>query len=227
MTITLASLVARLEADVPAVDGVPSTAQYAQAVKDAVADLSRRASVTRRSTISVLAGTADYALPADFQKLIRLAAIGAVYPSGDGGWELGVGGDPRGGTIVTPAGLVPFTGTYREQVLIAGDTLTIYPTPQTSADRQLVYAAGDALVDDAYSTLTEDRAAIALLLATATCIERQATASGSSGAGKISGLGYTIDSSAATTEQRIKASGLREQYLAAIQSLNAGIGGLG
>lgn len=225
MTITLADLVARLSADVPAQAGVPTASQYSQAVKDAVADLSRRASVTRCATISVLAGTADYALPADFQALIRLAQLGVAYP-GVGSWELGVGGNDPGGTLVTPSGLVPFSGSYREQVLVAGSVLTIYPTPSVSADRQLVYAAGDALVDGSYPTLTEDRAAIALLLAKATCLERIATVAGSAAA-KISGLGYTIDASVAVAGQRQQATGLREQYLAAIASLNAGIGGLG
>src|SRR4051812_19286525 len=108
MSITLASLVARLEADVPAVSSVPSADQYSQAVKDAVADLSRRASVTRVSTLTIVAGTASYALPSDFQRLIRLAQIGAVYPLTPPplGW-----GDswPNGGTIITPQGLIPFS----------------------------------------------------------------------------------------------------------------------
>lgn len=227
MTITLAELVARLEADIPAVSGVPSAAQYAQAVKDAVADLSRRASVPRVSTLSVVAGQAAYTVPDDFQRLIRLAAIGAQYPLTPAGcldWRY----DYFGGVFVTPAGLVPFTGSGREQYTVTGDQLTIYPTPQTSADRDLVYAAGDAVSDDglSYPTLTEDRAAIALLLASAMCMERQAAA-GSSTAGKVSGLGYTIDGAQIGSGQRAGAAGLRDSYLAAIDSLNAAIGGLG
>lgn len=226
MTILLTDLVTRLSADVPAQSGVPSAGQYSQAVKDAVADLSRRASVTRVATLAIVAGTASYALPADFQALIRLAAIGVAYPSGVGSWELGDGGF-GGGTLVTPQGLVPFLGSYREQITISGDTLTIYPTPTVSADRQLVYAAGDALNDagTAYDTLTADRASIALLLAKASCLERIAS-SPSGQAGKISGLGYTIDAGAGVAAQRTDATGLRGQYLAAIASLNAGNGGL-
>jgi hypothetical protein len=226
MTITLASLIARLTADVPAVDGVPSASQYSQAVTDAVADLSRRASVPRVALLTIVAGTASYTLPSDFQRLIRLAQIGVLFPYQPP--ALTWGNEPSGGTLVTPQGLVPFSGSYREQITVSGSTLTIYPTPQVSADRQLVYAAGDALNDAGteYATLTEDRAAIALLLAKATCLERQSVASGSSSTGKISGLGYTIDTSAGASGQRTEAQGLRGQYLSSVDSLNAAIGGL-
>ena len=225
MTITLAELVSRLTADVPAQAGVPTASQYSQAVKDAVADLSRRASVTRRATISVLAGTADYALPADFQALIRLAAIGVAYPQGTEVWQTW-SGQSSGGTLVTPSGLIPFSGSYREQVLVAGDRLTIYPTPTVSADRQLVYAAGDALVGDSYPTLSKDRAAIALLLAKATCLERIAS-SPAGQAVKITAGGDTVDFGAAAAGLRGQTTGLRAEYLQAVASLNAGSGGLG
>jgi hypothetical protein len=224
VTILLADLVSRLSADIPAVSGVPSAAQYSQAVKDAVADLSRRASVPRVATLPIVAGTAAYALPVDFQALIRLAQIGVPYPAVVGNWE--IGSSDHGGAFVTAAGLVPFSGSYREQVTVSGGTLTIYPTPLTSADRSLVYAAGDALVDDGYPTLTDDRAAIALLLAKATCLDRIVLAASGS-AGKLRGLGYEIDGSLAQTSQRAEAGDLRTQYLAAVASLTAGSGGLG
>jgi hypothetical protein len=228
MSITLASLVARLTADVPAVSGVPSTAQYTQAVQDAVDDLSRRASVVRVALLTIVAGTAGYAVPTDFQRYIRLAQIGALYPLNsearirwDDGWL-------SGGTLVTPQGLVPFTGAYREQVTVAGNTLTIYPTPTVSADRQLIYAAGDALntAGDAYDTLTSDRASIALLLAKATCLERIGLSPGGQ-AVKITAGDDSVDFGAAAAATRTQASGLRGEYLAAIASLNAGSGGLG
>ncbi len=222
MTITLASLIARLTADVPADNGVPSTAQYTQAVKDAVADLSRRASVTRQATLAIVAGTADYPLPSDFQTLIRLSAIGVPYPQSSSI-------DYGGGVLVTPSGLVPFSSSYREQLMVAGDTLTIYPTPTVSASRQLVYAAGDALSEDgtAYPTLTEDRAAIALLLASATCLERLASSPGGQALKVTTALGETVDFGQAAAATRTRSSGLRDQYLQAVASLNAGAGGLG
>lgn len=225
MSITLASLVARLTADVPAVSGVPSTAQYSQAVTDAVADLSRRASVTRVVTLAIVAGTAAYTVPTDFQKLIRLAAIGVSYQP-QPAWDWSAGGFGTS-TLVTPAGLVPYSDAYREQITVAGNQLTIYPTPTTSADRQLVYAAGDALNDagTAYDTLTEDRASIALLLAKASCLERIASSPGGQ-ALKITTGGDTVDFGAQSGAFRTQAGELRTQYLAAVASLNAGSGGL-
>lgn len=228
MSITLASLVARLAADVPPVSGVPISTQYEQAVKDAVGDLSRRASVVRVSTLAIVANQASYALPSDFQAFIRLAAIGAAYPlmsEARIGWG---DGQLSGQTFVTPQGLVPFTGAWREQITVTGNQLTIYPTPVTSADRQLVYAAGDALNDagTAYDTLTADRASVALLLAQATCLERITSSPGGQ-AVKITAGNDTVDFGQAATATRIQASGLREQYLAAVASLNAGTGGMG
>jgi hypothetical protein len=222
LSITLASLVARLTVDVLAQSGVPTAAQYAQAVKDAVADLSRRASVARVASLAIVAGTAAYALPSDFQALIRLAAIGVAYPRSS---SIDYG-DYQGGTLITPAGLVPFSGSYREQITISGGALLIYPTPTVSAERQLVYAAGDAILDDSYPTLTEDRAAIALLLAKAACLDRIAT-SPSGQAVKITAGGDSVDFSTAAAGLRGQAAGLRVEYLAAIASLNAGSGGLG
>src|SRR5262245_59237861 len=107
MSILLADLVTRLQADVPAQSGVPTTAQYTQAVKDAVGDLSRRASVTRTATLSVVAGTASYALPADFVKFIRLSTIGVA----------------QGNIWNTPVGLVPLSGQTRETYTIVGGSL--------------------------------------------------------------------------------------------------------
>lgn len=231
MTILLADLITCLQADVPPQSGVPTDAQYRQAVLDAVADLSRRASVTRIATLGIVAGAASYALPSDFQQLIRLAQIGVPYTPGVG---IGDIGSYRCGdyTLVTPAGLVPFSGSYREQITVTGSTLTIYPTPTTSADRQLVYAAGDALniAGDGYDTLTADRAAIALLHAQATCMERIASSprgdairleTGQDTAGKD-----VLDTTKRAEAYRGTASHLREQYLSAVQSLIGAPGGL-
>lgn len=215
MTITLADLVTRLAADVPAQSGVPTTAQYIQAIKDGVVDLGRRASVVRRAVLSIVAGTASYELPSDFVTYVRLSAIGVAYPQSN-----------QGGTFVTPAGLVPFSGSFREQITVAGATLTIYPTPTFSADRTLVYAASDAL-DDAehYPTLTQDRATIALLHARAACLDRIAL-SPAGAAVKITTGQDTVDLAASATALREQAAIARQQYLSAVASLNAGSGGL-
>jgi len=231
VTILLTDLITRLQADAPAQAGVPSTAQYRQAVLDAVADLSRRASVTRIVTLAVVAGQASYPLPTDFQQLIRLAQIGVPYTPGMGIGESG-GYGCGDYTLVTPAGLVPFSGSYREQITVTGSTLTVYPTPTTSADRQLVYAAGDALnvAGDGYDTLTDDRASIALLYAQATCMERIAS-SPQGDALVIESEQATIGRGRVDTTKRAEglrgtATHLREQYLAAVASLVGSPGGL-
>ena len=53
MATTLAALILRLTGAVAARDGVPSTAQYSQAVTDAADDFSRRASNQKVATLHV------------------------------------------------------------------------------------------------------------------------------------------------------------------------------
>jgi hypothetical protein len=66
MSVTLADLVSRLQADVPARNGVPSPAQYEQAVEDAVEGYGLRRPMQKTSDVAVVSGTASYGLPADF-----------------------------------------------------------------------------------------------------------------------------------------------------------------
>ena len=70
MAVSLSSLVARLQALAPPRDGVPSDAGYAQCVKDAVLQLAQDAPRRVQTSVSVLSGTASYALPPDFLFLI-------------------------------------------------------------------------------------------------------------------------------------------------------------
>jgi hypothetical protein len=148
MTITLAGLVDRLELNVPAYGDVPTAAQYEQAVKDAVDDLSARAPRLRRTTLETVAGQADYTLPDDFLRLVEFDTYGAG----------------EGGAFVTGAGIIPAgSRDYTEEIEIAGLTLTIVPTPTFNADRTLRYAAKYLLdVSDQYPTLSDDLARVAL-----------------------------------------------------------------
>lgn len=158
MPITLASLVEQLQADVPPIQGVPTAAQYTQAVIDAVADLGRRVPVTKVATLAIVSGTASYVLPADFARLIRLASLTAPD-----------------GVLVTDV-LIPVPRSARERWTIAGTTITFYPTPASTLDRALWYAATHVRdVDDTYTDLTDDRAQVALLKARATALTLQAT----------------------------------------------------
>lgn len=145
---TLAAMVADLQSEVPAVDSVPTTAQYNQAVEDAVLDFSRRCGVAKISTLAIVSGTATYALPTDFLKMISVDAL--------------VGVD---GVIVSSGGLIPISKDFEETYTIVNKTITFYPTPQYSMTRYFKYKAGWVATTGDYTTLGDDEAQIVLLKA--------------------------------------------------------------
>lgn len=162
MSSSLATLTAQLQADVPSLNGTPSAAQARQAVCDAVADLGQKQPRRAVATLTIVSGQADYALPADFVRLIRLADLPIA-----------------GGLLILDAGLIPMgwaTG-CAETLTILGDTLTITPTPAYATTRTLHYAAGDVLGDDddTYATLDSRRAQIAMMKARAIALQLQAS----------------------------------------------------
>ena len=199
---SLISLTTQLETDVPSLNGTPSAAQYTQVVKDAVADLGRRMPQTVRVTLAVVSGTASYDLPADFVRLIRLS--GPVW---------------YGDVLITDAGIVPIAQpsglTCRETYAVRGSVLTIHPTPEYSQDRTLWYAAGDALGDDEYATLDENRAQIALSKARAIALGLQAAKAAADA--WVSELGpEKVDKTKQAAELRAAATFHEAQYAAAI-----------
>ena len=160
MSISLSSLVSRLQSDVPARNSVPSAEQYERAVTEAVADFSQRAPMEKVSSVSVVNGTAAYTLPADFVKLIGLESL--VNASG---------------VLITDSGLVPVSSSFSERLMVNGTTLTIYPTPTYTMARDLWYMAGYILDDDAaYADMSEAEAALVMMLATAKALGWQANA---------------------------------------------------
>lgn len=232
MAITLADLVLRLMLDVPAQDGIPTAGQYQQAVIDAVADLGRRASVPRVATIAILSGTGGYALPVDFQSLVRLNASGVVYPQGAPQYAAanayaGVYGrsDYTSYNPYDPADRWLYGGGWGwgEQVVILGDELIVSPTPGSDGDRQLVYMGGDALVVATYPTLTEDRAQVALLLSSALCLERLLSSPRADAIKLETGQDTSgrdmLDTTKRGGELRASALHLRERYLDAVSVL--------
>lgn len=196
---TLDELVAQLEADVPAENGTPSEAQYARAVKDAVADFGRRAGRIKRTTLNIVSGTASYVLPMDFIKMVNLVGL--------------FGQD---GILNTPQGLIPLEAAYAEEYLVNGGVITFYPTPQYTMAREYRYKAGWALTEesggDYYDDLTEDEAAIALMLARANATRHKADALGG-------GFNYRQgDVSVDTTGQAAELSGTVEKLSADYQA---------
>jgi len=158
MGILLATLVSRLQADVPAVDSVPSADQYTRAIKDAVADFSRRCGTEKVDALSVVSGTASYTLPDDFLKMIMLESFATAD-----------------GVLISSAGIIPLDANWEERYTVRGLTITFYPTPSYSMTRDYRYKAGWVLNDDGdeYEDMGEEEAGIILLRAAAACLTKQ------------------------------------------------------
>lgn len=144
---TLAAMVADLQSEVPAVDGVPTTAQYNQAVEEAVLDFSRRCGLAKISTLAIISGTATYALPTDFLKMISVDAL--------------VGVDD----VIVASKLIPISKDFEETFTIVNKQITFYPTPQYTMTRYFKYKAGWIATTGDYTTLGDDEAQIVLLKA--------------------------------------------------------------
>jgi hypothetical protein len=204
VSVTFDDLMTQLQADVPTRGGVPSTAQYERAVKDAVADFSRRRPMTLITTLSIISGTASYDLPDDFLSIIKLDDFTAPD-----------------GIIHTSAGIVPLSSDWNERYTINGRTITFTPTPSYTLDRTLRYTAGHVLNEsDVYPYLTDEDAGILLLKAQAIALRKQALAAVTASTGEI--VEYAIGDervkkSSPSERLSAAASSLEAQYLAAVQ----------
>ena len=162
MAVTLATLVSRLQAQVPAKNSIPASADYSQHVQDAVLQLSQDAPMRKYGTLSVVSGTADYALPSDFLFMIDLPTLGT-----------------EDGVMVNASGIIPLPSSWWvEDITIAGDTLTITPTPTYTLERSYRYAARHVLTgstgSETYAVLNENAARVALLYAQHLALSQQA-----------------------------------------------------
>jgi hypothetical protein len=158
MATALATLVSRLESDVPARGGVPSASQYDHCARDAVADYGRRNSLRKLTTLAIVSGTASYTLPDDFLKVIVLESL--TSPDG---------------VIISGEGLIPVSATYRERYYIVGSTITFDPTPAYTVSRDLWYAAAYVLdATDVYADMTDEVAGAVMLKAQALALQLQA-----------------------------------------------------
>jgi len=163
----LSELVALVEGDVPAVDGVPTDLQYEQAVKDAVRDFSERCGVEQIATLSIVSGTATYDLPADFLSMIQFPALTA-----------------EGGVLNTSQGLIPVSAGWSERITIRNGQITFFPTPGYTIDRDFRYKAAWVLTEavdeydsSEYETLGEREGRIVVLKASAIASTKKANAS--------------------------------------------------
>lgn len=205
---TLSDLVTRLQADVPADNGVPSTAQYEQAVKDAVADFSRRTGRIKIGTLEIVAGTATYTLPADFQKLIDVLSF------------------QFGGTLVTDR-LIPMDANFIDEKFVVTDgQIRIYPTPGYTMDRDYRYKAGWALVNGTFAELGGLEEDIVMLKAQSLALEKQANVP-SSGINKYSFGAVSVDKGSESSETRANAEKRQAQYEIACDSYNGRVAAWG
>lgn len=209
MSIALDDLVTRLQADVLARGGVPSSAQYEYAVKDAVADYARRRPMTLIAMLAVVSGTATYALPDDFQFLIKLDDFTA-----------------RDGIIHTAAGIVPLSSNWNERYTVNGLTITFTPTPNYTLSRTLRYVAGHVLnSSEVYPYLTDEDAGVVLLKAQAIALRKQALAAVTASTGEI--VEYAIGDERvkkATSSDSLKAMAvaLESEYLETVAGGSTG-----
>lgn len=200
MSITLASLVTRLQAAVPARNSVPATGDYTQHVKDAVLQLSQDLPLRRTATLNVVAGIASYDLPADFLSIIEVSSLS----------------NPTG-ILVTAAGLVPVPAEFDERYYVEGAHLVFEPVPTYTLSRTIRYAASHELVDDGYATLTGNGARVALLYAQYLALTQQANA--------VAGDGWSyqigderVDKSRQGQGLRDQADGVLKQYESVVKS---------
>ncbi len=207
MSVSLATLAARLQVAVPARSGVP--ADYNQLAQDAVAQLGWDVPAVRTAALAIEPGVASYALPDDFLFVIELPSVADLVMTGD--------------TLVTAAGLVPLSGYagygIDEIYEIGGGEITFYPTPAHSLTRSIRYAAGHVLDEvECYPRLNENAARIALLYGQYLALMAQA-ATTAADSWKYSIGDESVDKSGQAKGLRETAEGLLAQYQRAISGL--------
>ncbi len=160
MSVARLVLIERLREEVAPVSSEPAWDQYDRAVRDAVADYSRRRPNTKLYELSIVSGTATYTLPVDFLKVITLESL----------WS-------PDNVLVSDVGLVPVSATYEERHYIVNGEITLDPEPTYTTTRDLWYAAGHVLnSSDAYPDMTEEDAGMVLLKARAIALGMMAAA---------------------------------------------------
>jgi hypothetical protein len=234
MSTLFSALVGRLQTYVPIHNSVPSDAQYAQAIRDAVADFNVVATRVKRTTLQITAGTDTYAMPADFMKFVGLGGFSirgtsivtpeGIIPTGPmwgSGWG-GAWGSTYGPEWGYPGGN-PLTYDQRERYWIEGNDLKIHPVPVYSLKRTLTYGAGYIETDVAgsnpadteYIEMTEIEARIILLYAQSIAWGYKAGAvTGGLTASQVGDV--RVQKSSSVSDWKTTAVNLEQQYRAAV-----------
>jgi hypothetical protein len=162
--------------------------------------------------INVVSGTASYALPADFRKMISLTKLRANKP---------------GNVLITDSGLMPLSTTVQERVMVQGAQIVIYPTPAYTMTRDLRYAAGYVLSGAAgaevYADLTDDDVSSIRLKAQVEALMLQATAA-TREAWSYSIGDERVSKEKLASEIRAQAEAREAEYLAAVAQRNGPTG---
>jgi len=204
---TLASLVSKLQSEVPAVNSVPTEAQYTQAVKDAAADFSRRCGLVQIDSIPVVSGQATYSLPDDFLKLIKLDALTGVD-----------------GVIIASGGLIPVAADWEETWTIENKQITFYPTPTYALTRYFKYKAAWVLDEsEDYTTMGDDEAQIVMLKAKQIATEKISNSLASGGALKYSFGAVSVDKSGGGESLVKRLYAMQGEYVNACEEYNGAV----
>ncbi len=161
MTVSLGTLIERIEGDVPPYNSIPSGLQYENAVKDAILEFARQRGRRKIEELSLVKDTASYALPGDFVSLIKMAR--PAYETS--------------GVIVSSSGLIPTgsQGLDRLQWYIEGTNIVFEPAPTFDEVLELWFVAGfEADGGGDYTTMLDSDAGILLLWAASICLNLQA-----------------------------------------------------
>lgn len=204
---TLTALATELAGLTPPTNGVPTTGQYEAAVRDAVVDFGFRCPQLLRASLAVVAGTAAYALPVGFLRLVKLEGV-------------------AGETLYNPDGfLVSMAYVPTETHTISAGQITFYPTPGYTLARSLSYAAGYPydMGTDAFIGLTAEYERIVMMKAQAGALRLLAGATGGSG-GLTYSIGDTSVQRALTSPYTGLADALNKQYLDACRAVVGFIG---
>jgi len=211
MSIMLADLISDLQADVPAVDSVPSSDQYTRAIKEAVKDFSRRCGTEKVDTLSIVSGTATYDLADDFLKMIMLESFATAD-----------------GVLISNEGIIPLSTTWDERHYIRNRQITFDPTPTYTMSRDYRYKAAWALNDDGdeYEDMGDEEAEIVLLKASAICLTKQANTMSPDAFDYQQG-DVKVNTGTQTLAMRAQVDSVEKQYDEACEKYNGAYGILG
>jgi hypothetical protein len=148
--------------------------------------------LVRTALVNIVAGTATYALPADFLRLLEFRVADAFY-----------------GVSLTGGGLVPLASDYVYRFNIIGSNLVFDYTPTFNEVRQLRYAAMHVLTTGAYADMAPTDSDAILLKARADLLRQRAASEA------INGWSYRIG------DESVDKKGLSDSLFKAAAELDA------